>query len=126
MTIPEPTAQPITYAVSCLPEDHIDAPHFTLHVTYRGNGLWTVTDGHRYLARDGKIWSNGHVWRDGTQEPRTEADFADWNRSANAWRAEHRYDLDTALRLAREAAPRYTVNGHTVADVLARRPERNC
>lgn len=36
------------------------------------------------------------------------------------WLAAHRFDLDTALKLAREAAPHVTVNGRTVADALTR------
>jgi hypothetical protein len=33
-----------------------------------------------------------------------------------AWLAAHRFDLDTALRLAQAAAPTVTVNGRTAAD----------
>jgi hypothetical protein len=35
------------------------------------------------------------------------------------WLAEHRFDLDTALTLAREKAPHLKVNGWTVADELS-------
>jgi hypothetical protein len=35
------------------------------------------------------------------------------------WLATHRFDLETALRLAVQVAPTITVNGHTVADAIA-------
>ena len=34
--------------------------------------------------------------------------------------AEHRFDLETALKLAREMAPRVTINGQTAEEALAR------
>jgi hypothetical protein len=41
------------------------------------------------------------------------------------WLERHRFNLKTALRLAEEHAPRVTVNGITVADVLARNERRS-
>lgn len=41
----------------------------------------------------------------------------------DGWLATHRFDLQTALRRAVEAAPHVQVNGVTVADVLARSSE---
>jgi hypothetical protein len=123
LTIPEPQVRPTTYSVSCIPEDDINARHFTLKVEYRGNGLWAVTDGGSFLGRNG-TWSDGYSWRDGNEEPATEEDFREESEGQEAWRAVYRHDLDTALRLAKEAAPHMLVNGHTVADALARRAER--
>ena len=40
------------------------------------------------------------------------------------WLATHRFDLDTALNLAKEAAPKLTTNGFTVADALRFREAR--
>ena len=38
----------------------------------------------------------------------------------DGWLDAHRFDLDTALRLAKEAAPHVTVKGRTAAEALAR------
>ncbi len=40
------------------------------------------------------------------------------------WLDAHRFDLDTALMLAKEAAPKVTVNGFTVADALRMAQQR--
>ncbi|MGW9375680.1 hypothetical protein ACWGVR_37385, partial [Streptomyces xanthophaeus] len=40
------------------------------------------------------------------------------------WLDAHRFDLDTALKLARDQAPLVTVNGFTVDDALKRLTER--
>jgi hypothetical protein len=105
--MPEPTVRPTRYEVTCLPEDDINAPHFALEVAYRGSGLWAVTRHGACLSADGS-------W--------------DWEPSPSNreddWLERHRFDLDTALRLAREAAPRITVNGHTVTDALALADQR--
>ncbi|WP_289009119.1 hypothetical protein [uncultured Thermomonospora sp.] len=100
--IPQPTVRITRYEVSCLPEDDINAAAFTLTVEYRGNGKWAVCRRGSCLSADGK-WD---------YEPSSS------NRS-DEWLSSHRFDLDTALRLAREAAPKVRVNGYTVADALA-------
>lgn len=97
------TVRPTRYEVSCIPEDNVNARHFTLKVEYRGRGLWAVTDGVDCLSESGE-WSYERIPSNREDE----------------WLAAHRFDLDTALRLAKEAAPKMTVNGHTVAHVLAR------
>lgn len=124
MPSPEPvtpaaTVRPVAYAVSCLPEDDVNARHFTLKVEYRGAGKWAVTDGFDFLSRSGG-WSYGYSWRDGRQEPETDSDFREVAEGQEAWRAAHWHDLDTALELARQHAPLMTVNGHTVAEALNR------
>lgn len=99
---PKPTVKATHYEVSCLPEENVNARHFTLRVEYRGRDRWAVTDGHDCLSKDG-TWSYESI-------PSNREDD---------WLAAHRFDLDTALRLAKEAAPKVTVNGYTVADALA-------
>jgi hypothetical protein len=91
MPVPyQPQVRRIAYSVSCLPEDHIDARHFTIRVEYVSNGLWQVTDGWSFLGADG-TWSE---------------DFSS-------------HELHVALDLAKEAAPKMTAGNHTVADVMA-------
>lgn len=77
------------YQVSCLPETNRNARHFTLTVGYKGQGSWTVEHLGTYLS-----------------------DRGSWEMEPSL------FDLETALRLAEEAAPKITVNGHTAADVL--------
>jgi hypothetical protein len=104
--LPEPTIRPTRYTVSVLPEDHVDASSFTLWVERDRYG-WGVNDGRSSLGADGQ-WDRGGVSVYGRDD---------------AWIATHRFDEQTALRLAREAAPHVTVNGHTVAEALARHQE---
>lgn len=99
----EPTVRVTRYEVSCVPPDNIDAPHFTVAVEYRGRDLWAVVRMGECLGTDGE-WDF---------EPRPSSREDDWLDT-------HRFDLDTALRLAKEVAPELTVNGFTVADVLAK------
>lgn len=104
-TIPEPAVQATGYVVSCLPEGHIDRWTFTVQVKYAGNGLFAVRHGIRHYGTD-SAWSY-------------EPDFDEDDAAEQAWMAEHRFDHDTALRLARELAPTLTYRGWTVADALA-------
>jgi hypothetical protein len=95
------------YTVSAIPENNINRPHLEIEVVYRGDGMWAVSRHRECLGTDGQ-WE----W-----EPSPS------NREDD-WLATHRFDLDTALQLAQEAAPHLTVNGHTVEQVLARAAER--
>lgn len=104
----EATVRPVRYTVSCLPEDDINGPPFGIDVEYCGGGRWAVTRLGACLGVDGE-------WDEGVK-PYGRGD--DWLNG-------HRFDLDTALRLAREAAPNVTVNGYTVADALAMRARRD-
>lgn len=100
---PEPIVQVTRYEVSLLPESNINRRHFTLYVEWRGNDTWAVTNGfHECLGTDGS-WSYESI----PSERRDE------------WIVEHRFDLDTALKLARDHAPNATVNGFTAALVYA-------
>lgn len=90
--------------VSLLPEDHIDRSIFEITVEYRGGGRWAVLHGQHFcLGTDG----------DWDYEMRP-------SERAHEWLATHRFDYDTALALARQAAPDVTCNGRRVADVAAR------
>ncbi|OPC83038.1 hypothetical protein B4N89_20715 [Embleya scabrispora] len=106
MTEPRIHVRPTRYQVCALPEGDINEPSYTIDVEYRGRDLWAVTRHSRCLGRDG-------TW-DYEMRPSERED--DWLR-------EHRFDLDTALELARAAAPHVTVNGHTVAEALAQAEE---
>jgi hypothetical protein len=106
--IPEPTVQATGYVVSCLPEGHDERWTFTVQVPHRGDGLFAVKHSLRYYGSDG-TWSY-------------EPDFAEDDAAETAWLDEHRFDHDTALRLARQLAPTLTYRGRTVADALTDQP----
>jgi hypothetical protein len=91
------------YTYAALPEGHRSRRYFTVHVRYRGAGTWAVMLGEREcLGADGR-WD---------YEPSPS------NREDD-WLATHRFDLATAQRLAREVAPKLSVNGWTLDRVLA-------
>lgn len=106
----EPTVRATRYEVSLLPATDINAGVFALAVEYRaqldGADLWCVSRYGRCLGADGE-WDYEPIPSSRTKE----------------WIASHRFDLDTAIRLAKEAAPHVMVNGHTVADAIARNQE---
>lgn len=118
MSTPEPIVQATRYTVNCLPEDGYDSHVFALTVEYRGEGRWGVfRSSHCCLGTDGE-WSWGYNWRDGAQEPASDEEWAEYHNGREAWLKEHRFDEETALRLAREQAPLVTVNGFTVTAAL--------
>lgn len=106
------------YSIGCLPDDPLDGSSWDLHVEFTGahrfgeprpaDQQWAVRmRGHWCLSRDGK-WDMESIPSERTDE----------------WLAEHRFDLETALRLAKEHAPHVTVNGLTAAGLLAWRAQR--
>lgn len=97
--LPEVTARVTHYEVSLLPDGDVNAYEYAITVEYRGDGRWAVWRMGECLGVDG-VW----VW-----EPRPSGRDADWV-------AAHRFGLDTALDLAKAAAPHVTVNGRTAAD----------
>lgn len=104
----EVNVQPTEYLVSCLPLDDITAHVFTIKVQWRASDRWAVLlRGTWALGIDGE-WDYEPIPSERTDE----------------WKAAHRFDLDTALRLAKEAAPDLTCNRWTVADALANIEER--
>ncbi|MFD3516287.1 hypothetical protein [Streptomyces sp. NPDC058657] len=105
--LPEPTVKAVEYVVTCVPEDGIDAHVFEIRVEYRGGGRWAVTRLGSCLGTDG-------TWAQGVKE---------YDRG-DQWLDDHRFDLDTALHLAQQAAPHITVNGYTVTDALTMQANR--
>ncbi|MEU7066931.1 hypothetical protein [Streptomyces sp. NPDC046161] len=118
--LPEPTVTATRYVVSCLPEGHENRYLFSIQVETRSNGQWAVMHRSRNLGADG-TWSWGFRWScDSTlSEPATEDEIDSFNKEQDAWLAEHRFDLETALRLAKEQAPLLTYRGYDVAAALA-------
>jgi uncharacterized protein YaiE (UPF0345 family) len=88
--------QATEYRVSAAPLDDSDAGRFALTVEWRGEGRWAV------------MWHGDALTVDGEWEfePRSSSRDDDYL-------ARCRFDLPTALRLAREAAPKVAVNGRT-------------
>ena len=99
----EPQVRPTRYEVSVLPEDDINYPFYALGVEDRGNGRWAVVRHRQCLGVDGE-WS----WESIPSE------------RDDGWLAALRFDLDTALDLARKAAPGVVVNGIAAVEVLRR------
>lgn len=105
--IPEPEVRVTRYEVSSYPPDDINSHCFTLAVEYRGEGKWAVLNGRQALDASGDMdWEPIPSERD------------------DEWLAAHRFDLDTALAIAKKAAPKMTVNGITVTEALARHTAR--
>lgn len=89
--------------LSAIPEDNINHSLYSVTVTWRGGDQYAVKRHSQVLGADG-------TWE---YEPSPS------NRT-DEWIATHRFDYDTAMRLAHEACQHVTVNGLTVADTLAR------
>ena len=100
---PEPTVQATVYEVSLLPEGDINRLSFTINVEYRGGDRWAVVRSRQCMNAAGE-WS----WESIPSEREDD------------WLAEHRFDLNTALRLAKEQAPKVVVNGMTALSVYRR------
>lgn len=103
----EVTVQPTDYLVTVMPVDHPNASSWSLNVSWRGNDRWAVRRHSMCLSRSGG-WSYEQVPSEREDE----------------WIAEHRFDLDEALRLARERAPHVVVNGKTATEILELMRER--
>jgi hypothetical protein len=103
--LPEPTIKPTCYAVSLLPEDDINYRFHAVMVTYCGDGRWAIT----HPVTDTCFGTDGE-WADGIKP---------YGRGDD-WLDTHRFDHDTALELAKQAAPTVTLNGISTADLLAR------
>jgi hypothetical protein len=105
VSAPEPQAvvQATRYEVSILPEGDINRPVFTINVEYRGEGRWAVVRHHQCLNAAGE-WS--YELRPSERE--------------DDWLDDHRFDLGTAQRLAKQAAPYLIVNGRTALEIYRR------
>lgn len=108
-TLPDPIVQTTEYRVSWLPmdEDNWDWLHWSLTVEWRGHDKWAVCWAGECLSKSGQ-WSH-------ERQPSSRTD---------AWLRTHRFDLETALALAKKAGPKLRVNGKSVADLLAKRAAR--
>jgi hypothetical protein len=85
------------HTICALSEDHDLFWDFAIKVGYRGKGTWAVHRRSRCLGTDG-VWD---------YEPLPSERDDDWLTT-------HRFDEQTALRLAEEQAQLVTVNGITV------------
>lgn len=101
--VPRVNVQQTAYEVSILPEDDINRSVFTINVEYRGDGRWAAVRHHECLDAAGE-WS--YEMRPSERE--------------DDWLDTHRFDLGTALDLAKKAAPHIVVNGHTALDAYRR------
>lgn len=103
MTEHPATAMPIKYSVSCLPIDHPEHRHFELYVEWRGKDRWAVTDGFSNCLNSDGEWDYEMMPSERTDE----------------WLANHRFDQETALKLAAEKSPKIEVApGYTVKEAL--------
>jgi hypothetical protein len=92
--------------LSAIPEDNVNHPHFSIQVAWRGPGdVYAVKRHSQVLGADG-TWD---------YEPRPSS-------RTDEWIATHRFPYEQAVALAAAAVQFLTVNGFTVADVLARAP----
>ncbi len=113
-TAPVVFEQVTEYRVAPCPLNDPDARHFALIVraVKFAPDKWVVTDGFEpggYMAPDGR-WHWDVL-----------PDAGGW---PDDWRDAYRYDLDAALRIAREAAPKQVVNGGTWAQWQERHAAR--
>lgn len=105
--LPVPIVRPTEYTVSLLPEGDVNAHPYAITVQYWGGGRWAVVHLGSCLGRDG-------TWDYGVKE---------YDRGDD-WLNAHRFERETALQLAREAAPKVTVNGITALQAYARTAAR--
>ena len=91
------------FTISVLPGDDVNHHLYEIKVVHRGAGRWAVTRFRECLGIDGS-------WE---YEPSPSNREDDWLET-------HRFDLDTAMRLATDAAPGVTVNGVSAAQVAER------
>lgn len=115
---PEAHVQTTRYVVSCLPEGHDDRFLFAVQVEYRGESKWAVSNRCRDLGRDGS-WSFGFDWSGGDREPATSEELDLFDKEQQVWLADHRFDEQTALRLAKQAARLLEYRGYGVTQALA-------
>lgn len=97
--------QATRYTVTVLPagyESHDDWHFFVVTVQYRGGGRWAVYKGaYEYSSLPSALSATGEWDMEGSQE-----------REDPGWLDTHRFDLDTALGLAKEVAPAVGIYSH--------------
>jgi hypothetical protein len=99
-----------SYEVSIWPEDctGMDSAMYCCSVLYSGYGNWTVRRGS--ASSDAPVLGTDGEWhRERLPSERRKRELA-----------EHRFDLETALKLARDMAPRVELNGLNSEQALAR------
>jgi hypothetical protein len=84
---PEPTVRATQYLITCLPEDKDPGGYRGITVEYRGDDRYAVLHHGHCLGTDGEWDYEMHT-----------------NERTDEWLAAHRFDLDTALKLAKEQA----------------------
>jgi hypothetical protein len=89
--------------VSAVPENNVNHHHFSIQVAWRGPGDTYAAVRHRMCLDANGTWD---------YEPRP-------SERTDEWIAAHRFPYKTAVALAATAVQFITVNGFTVADVLA-------
>lgn len=85
--------------VSAVPEDSINHSLYAVRVAWRGGETYAVMNNGYCLGTDGE-WD---------YEPLPSSREDDWL-------ASHRFDYDTAYRLAIDVAPKVTCNGRTAVE----------
>lgn len=99
---PRAVVRPSRYTVTCVPPDTApDAHVWAITVEEQRDGRWIANHMGSWLTADGD-WEIGY---------------------SGAYRA-CAHSLDTAMRLATQAAPLVVINGFTVADAVARSKEQ--
>jgi hypothetical protein len=106
----EPRTTVTSYEVSIWPEDcsGMDSAQYCCSVMYSGYGNWSVRRGSASSAAP-VLGTDGQWHHECLPSDRTRKELAD-----------HRFSLETALKLAREMAPKVTLNGLTAEEALAR------
>lgn len=97
----EPRAEVTQYTVTVFPEDSINRHVYDITVERRAPGRWAVCRLRECLDVNGEWdWEPTPSERD------------------DRWKALHRFDLETALRLAKGAASGVVVNGMTAVECV--------
>ncbi len=95
--LPEAIVRPTRYAVSCVPADAApDAHVWAITIEEQRDGSWIAAHHGSWLTAEG-----------------------DWEIGYSGSYAACSHGFDTALRLAKEAAPKVVINGRTVEQALA-------
>lgn len=123
MSEPQVTVHPTRYVVTVLGEDYETYDNwymFVVTVQYRGRGRWGVYQGaYDHSSLPTSLSADGEWELEGVEE-----------REDVEWPTRHRFDLDTALALARKFAPdvgfysRQALRFITATDLLEQRKKR--